>query len=68
MSFIKTKNNRGPSTDPWGTPSLSSLFIKIVYVIVIFPRPFAFFFDITVKAELIAQILRVGNAVVVFLD
>jgi hypothetical protein len=23
MSFINTKNNNGPKTDPWGTPALS---------------------------------------------
>ena len=23
MSFMKTKNNRGPKIDPWGTPDLT---------------------------------------------
>jgi hypothetical protein len=25
MSFMNTKNNRGPRTDPWGTPAFKSL-------------------------------------------
>jgi hypothetical protein len=24
MSFMNTKNNRGPRTDPWGTPAFKS--------------------------------------------
>ena len=24
MSFMNTKNNRGPWTDPWGTPAFKS--------------------------------------------
>jgi hypothetical protein len=33
-TFINIRNNKGPNTDPWGTPALSSPTLEIASLII----------------------------------